>query len=387
MRIGNGRPAMIQLNHDERAQQQFVLALNQYVQQTVAEGSRRVCEQQVQPELEIDDVADAHARQSLRKRMADEELHRFWLSLMQIWQDQLWTCVGECVDRQLDELIERCRVCDGDVGTLTLDPDLGLPAYQAAVDNHSLPGGYHTETRADDVRQGAIYAQSANVYLLGQTGVRHDYRGQTLMAHVLERFPDLAISRILDLGCLVGASTMAYCEQFPDAEVHAIDTSAPALRYGHGAAEARGLAIHFAQQNAESLGYPDGYFDLVVSHALLHETSLSAVGNIFRECLRVLRPGGVMAHIEVPARIEVMSPWEYLRSAYEGFHNQEPFWNGLTAIDLVSIAGDAGFEHARQGFQKTTADGRAGKPGFLAITEGKLDLSNWFVMSAVKEVN
>jgi ubiquinone/menaquinone biosynthesis C-methylase UbiE len=375
---------MIKLNHDERAQQQFVLALNQYVQQTAAEGSRRVCEQQVQPELGISDISDAHSRPRLRKRMAKEELHCFWLALMQIWQDQLWTCVGECVDRQLDELIDKCRPRESDLGTLALDPDLELPPYQAAVDNHSLPGGYHAEVCQDDVRQGAVYAQSANAYLLGKTGARHDYRGQTLLAHVLERFPELQVARVLDLGCLVGASTMVYCEQLPEAEVHAIDTSAPALRFGHGLAEERGLSVHFAQQNAESLRYPAGHFDLVVSHALLHETSLSAVRSIFQECLRVLRPGGVMAHIEVPARVEVMSPWEYLRSAYEGHYNQEPFWNGLTEIDLAAMAYEAGFEQACQGFQKTTADARSDESSFLPVSAGRLDLSNWFVMSARK---
>jgi hypothetical protein len=36
-------PSMIGVSHDERAQQQFVLALNKYVQSTLAEGSQRVC--------------------------------------------------------------------------------------------------------------------------------------------------------------------------------------------------------------------------------------------------------------------------------------------------------------------------------------------------------
>ncbi|MGI9331111.1 MAG: class I SAM-dependent methyltransferase [Gammaproteobacteria bacterium] len=373
---------MISVNHDERAQQQFVLALNQYVQGTLAEGSRRVCEQRVQPELGIHDLQKNTDRQRLRKRMEQEELHRFWLNLMQTWQDQLWTCVGECVDRQLDDLTAQCLPGDNDLGTLTLNPKLELPVYQLAVDNHSLPGGYHAEIGSNDVRQGAIYAQSANVYLLGRTGARHDYRGQTLMAHILERFGDQQPSKLLDLGCLVGASTFAYGEQFPEAEIHAVDTSAPALRFAHGQAEARGLKVHFSQQDAEHLNHPSQSFDWVVSHALLHETSSAAVKQIFRECFRVLKPGGIMAHIEIPARMEVMSPWEYLRSSYEAFYNQEPFWNGLTEIDLASLAQTAGFTEAAQGFQKTTADGRAGKPGFISIADGKMDLTNWFVMSA-----
>jgi hypothetical protein len=93
-----------------------------------------------------------------------------------------------------------------------------------------------------------------------------------------------------------------------------------------------------------------------------------------------------MAHIEVPARIEAMGPWEYLRSSYEGFYNQEPFWNSLTESDLVSIASRIGFVEAEQGFQATAADGRAPTaPGaFTPVAAGRMDLSNWFVMSARK---
>lgn len=380
---------MIGLNFDERARQQFALSLNRYVQGTLAEGSRLTHEAGLEPgsalagEPAVAEL-DPAARRELRARMEREPMHQYWLAMMQTWQDLLWTYVGECVDRQLDALVDRCRPRPGDLGTLTLDPELEPPAYQRAVDNHSLPGGYHAETRADDVRQGAIYAQSANVYLLGQTGARHDYRGQTLIAHVLGRRPDLAPLRILDLGCLVGASTLAYCEQFPDAELHAVDTSAPALRYAHGLAEAAGHAVHYAQQDAEKLRYPDGHFDLVVSHVLFHETSKTAVGRILAECHRVLKPGGMTAHIEIPARVEVMKPWDWLRSSYEGLYNQEPFWNGLTGMDLAACARAAGFSDAVQGFQTTTPDGRGGDSRFLPVHEGRLDLGNWFVVSAFK---
>jgi ubiquinone/menaquinone biosynthesis C-methylase UbiE len=311
--------------------------------------------------------------------------------MMQVWQDLLWRYVGQSVDRQLPVLIDACRPRPGDRGTLELDPALQLPRYQAAVDNHSLPGGYHAEVRDDDVRQGAIYAQAANAYLLNRTGARHDYRGQTVIAHLLGRWPALATEsgaprRILDLGCLVGASTLAYAEQFPGAEIHAVDTSAPALRFAHGLAERRGLAVHYHQQDAEHLAFPADSFDMVVSHALLHETSQPAVKAILRECCRVLRPGGVTAHAEVPARVEVMSPWEQLRSGYEGWYNQEPFWNALTELDLAGIATAAGFAEVAQGFQQTATDGRrdAVVKRFVPVAQGTMDLGNWFLMSARK---
>jgi ubiquinone/menaquinone biosynthesis C-methylase UbiE len=384
---------LIDTDHDERARERFVLALNAWVQTGLAAGSQQVCGKVALPELGIESrvpLADRQ-RQALRRRMEQEPLHQYWLAMMQIWQDLLWRYVGQSVDRQLPALVDACRPRPGDLGTLELDPGLELPAYQAAVDNHSLPGGYHAEVRGDDVRQGAIYAQSANAYLLNRTGARHDYRGQTVIAHLLARWPGLATvagapRRILDLGCLVGASTLAYAEQFPGAEIHAVDTSAPALRFAHGLAESRGLAVHYHQQNAEHLAFPDNSFDMVVSHALLHETSQPAVKAILRECFRVLRPGGVTAHAEVPARVEVMSPWEQLRSGYEGWYNQEPFWNALTGLDVAGIANAAGFVEAAQGFQQTATDGRrdAGVKRFVPVEQGTMDLGNWFLMSARK---
>lgn len=388
---------LIDIDHDERARERFVLALNRWVQTGLAAGSRQVCDGIVGAELGIAPAngrarpLTGRERQQLRQRIEKEPLHQYWLAMMQVWQDLLWRYVGQAVDRQLPALVEACRPRPGDRGTLTLDPALELPRYQSAVDNHSLPGGYHTETRADDVRQGAIYAQSANAYLLNRTGARHDYRGQTVIAHLLGRWPALASEegaprRILDLGCLVGASTLAYAEQFPDAEIHAIDTCAPALRFAHGLAEHRGVAVHYHQEDAEHLAFPDASFDMVVSHALLHETSHVAVKNILREAFRVLRPGGVTAHAEVPARVEVMSPWEQLRSAYEGWYNQEPFWNALTELDVAGVATAAGFAEALQGFQQTATDGRrdAGVKCFVPVAEGTMDLGNWFVMSARK---
>jgi ubiquinone/menaquinone biosynthesis C-methylase UbiE len=381
---------LIETDHDERARERFVLALNGWVQTTLATGSQQTCATVVIPELgtPAGPLSDAN-RQALRRRMEREPLHQYWLALMQIWQDLLWRYLGQSIDRQLPALVAACRPRAGDRGTLELDPALELPRYQSAVDNHSFPGGYHAETCADDVRQGAIYAQSSNAYLLNRTGARHDYRGQTVIAHLLGRWPELKTQgprRILDLGCLVGASTLAYAEQFPDAEIHAVDTSAPALRFAHGLAERRGLAVHYHQQSAEHLAFPDNSFDMVVSHALLHETSQPAVKAILSECFRVLRPGGVTAHAEVPARVEVMSPWEQLRSGYEGWYNQEPFWNALTELDLAGLATAAGFAEAAQGFQQTATDGRrdAALKRFIPVTEGKLDLGNWFLMSARK---
>jgi ubiquinone/menaquinone biosynthesis C-methylase UbiE len=60
---------------------------------------------------------------------------------------------------------------------------------------------------------------------------------------------------------------------FPHARVHAVDVSAPALRYAHARSELSGRAVHFRQASAEELPWEDDSVDLVCSHILMHETS------------------------------------------------------------------------------------------------------------------
>ena len=149
--------------------------------------------------------------------------------------------------------------------------------------------------------------------------------------------------RILDLGCTCGNSTLPYVDARPQAEVHAIDLAAPALRYAHARARKLGRAVHFRQANAEQTGFQSGTFDLVVSHILLHEVSAAALARIFAECHRLLRPGGVMLHVEVPVRNASLAPIERFMADWETWNNNEPFWQALHGLDLPAAASVAGF--------------------------------------------
>jgi ubiquinone/menaquinone biosynthesis C-methylase UbiE len=374
------------LSHDEAARQAYASSLRNYTFRVLDEANSVICDQVVAPGVAAQGLAGRDAERAIIRGMEARDEHRLWQVFSQTWQDLIWHYCMDCVDRQLPSLGDRFRQVSSQAqGTLTLNPDLPLPRYQSAADNHRFPGSYYTETCDDDVRQGAVLDRAAHTYLGNQLGGEiHDRRGHTLISHVRERFPELRLERILDMGCQNGASTVPWARTYPHAEVHAIDTAAPVLRYAHARSESLGAKVNYAQQNAEHTNFPAGMFDLVVSHVMLHETTHSALRAIFRECHRLLRPGGVMAHLEVPFRKELMTPWIKVRSAREGRYNQEPFWIGLTGSDLAGIATEAGFVEARMGFQTTVGNGVGAKPGFVPLSEGKTDLSNWFVISAVK---
>ncbi|MHB8287482.1 MAG: class I SAM-dependent methyltransferase [Caulobacteraceae bacterium] len=147
---------------------------------------------------------------------------------------------------------------------------------------------------------------------------------------------------MLDMGCTVGHSTLPYKELFPDAEVWGIDVAGPQVRFAHARAGALGLDVSFAQMNAEKTEFEDGYFDLVVSHIMLHETSSKAMPKIFNECNRILAPGGLMIHADLPP-FDLMDPFTQFILDNETYYNNEPFWGAMREMDQVDLAKKAGF--------------------------------------------
>lgn len=377
-------PMLPETMHDEAALQGFVLSLKQHISANITPGNHAIYHNRVLPAFRKRMGRDPKDRHEVRRGMERESYHQAWGSLMRLAQELLWDSVGECVDRQLGGLVARAKVTKP-LGSLTLDPNLEQPRYLAAVDQHAQPGSYYTETRGDDVRAGAVLDQGANLYHFGKNGGgMMDGRGRTMVAHLFERFPDLRPGRILDIGCSVGASTLPLVDFFPGAGVHAIDTAAPLLRYAHARAEKVGRPVHFAQQSAEALDYPDEYFDLVVSHVMLHETSAKALPKIMRECWRVLRPGGVVAHLEVPVRYKDMqSLCEQVLRDFQTYYNDEPFWGKVCETDLVAALVAAGFQGVEEGYQKADLrPRRKGSSGFSQVPDSRP--GNWYIVSGRK---
>jgi ubiquinone/menaquinone biosynthesis C-methylase UbiE len=145
------------------------------------------------------------------------------------------------------------------------------------------------------------------------------------------------------MGCGTGEQTLAYKREFPEAEVHGIDCARPFIRFAHAYAENAGVPIHFAEMDAGSTHFADESFDLIVSIIMFHETSAAQVRAILRECYRLLRPGGLALHLDVPyqpARIPLV---RQVTNHWQVRHNGEPFWSGFAALDMKEEAIAAGF--------------------------------------------
>ena len=333
-----------QTNHDEHARQDFVKTMRAHVTSNVTPGNRIVYDTHAEPLFVREHNRPPETRNEVRKAMLKEPYHQVWSALLRTTQELIWDSVGESVERQWDDLIAKAKK-NGKrkLGSLTLDPKLQIPRYLTAVDIHCMPGNYTTELREDDVFAGALYDRGVHVYMIGGLGEHNQGCGDMITAHVKNTWPEMKPKRILDIGCSVGHSTLPYCDVFPEAEIHGIDLGAPMLRYAHARAESLGKAVHFSQQNAEFTNFEDRSFDLIVSHIMLHETSNRAVRNIMKECRRLLKPGGVTLHLEVPPYDTMDDVYSaYLRD-WDTHYNAEPFIGGVHSIDLKELMSEAGF--------------------------------------------
>ncbi len=325
--------------HDERERQAFVGALRGHLAGRVMPGNYALYRTRIEPEFEREHGRKPVHHNEVRVVMEQNSYYQFWSALQRCSQQRMWDSVIDPVEREWSRLNDRARR-SRKRGSLTLDPSLPIPRYHKAVDIHLQPGGYHTDFVDGDIASGAIYDLGLNIYSHGMMGPRNEYLGELLLSYFLKAHPGFKPIRILDMGCAIGNSTLPWARQFKKARIDAIDVAAPQLRYAHARAESLGVAVHFSQQNAERTSYEDESFDLVISHIMLHETSRSALQNIFAECHRLLKPGGLMLHLEIPRGKNVIENFLY---NWESWNNNETFGQYMSHINLAKIARKAGF--------------------------------------------
>lgn len=114
---------------------------------------------------------------------------------------------------------------------------------------------------------------------------------------------DLRGERVLDLGCGLGARTLAVARA-GSAEVVGVDTDAEKVRRAREEAERSGAdGILFAAQSGSALAFDEGRFDVVLLLDVVEHLGDPAA--VLAECARVLRSGGRVLVGFPPYR----SPW------------------------------------------------------------------------------
>ena len=336
-------------SRDEEARQEFTYSLRHYLYRSLLPGNKTVYDADVGPKLTKQLSHAPKNRHEIRPAMERSPYWQMTSSIRQVTQEVMWDTFGEKIEKRLPDLIDKAkkyRQSNRKKGSLALNPNLAIPRYHTAVDIHTQPGAYHTDLAPDDVFAGALYDDVIWMFFLHSAGGLNDAPGRANIQWLKSSYPNLKPKRILDMGCTVGHSTLPWVDAFPDAEVHAIDVGAPVLRYAHARAEALGKAVHYSQQNAEETNYPDNHFDVVVSHIMFHETSNKAMPKIIKECHRILKPGGVMIHQDIPSKHFMGGPYGAFHSDWSTHYNAEPFIGRLMDVDRPQMCLDAGFRPA-----------------------------------------
>jgi len=179
---------------------------------------------------------------------------------------------------------------------------------------------------------------------------------------------DSGPSRLLDIGCGTGAVLSTLAGRYPEARLCGLDlafnmTLQAAGRFGEEALIVNG--------DAECLPFREGSFNLIVSASTLQW--VQNLDSCFRECLRVLSPGGLMCVAFFGGRTlwELQESYrEALSHRYEGDQGRSARLQRFRSVAEVRQVLDAlGFDQVVIA-QETEMDCYADVPGLLRSIKG-----------------
>jgi SAM-dependent methyltransferase len=332
-------------SHDEIERINFLAQMNRHLAARVVPGVKAAHEARVVPRFTAAHGRLPADRHEVRRALLADPAFATWSALRRLTMEQRQQAGRWTTLRQRERLAEiAARLTDGD-DRLALDPSVSIPRYVGAVDHHCMPGSYHHAAFDGDVAGAANYDHGGFVTTGGLLGKYSDGGGHAVVAWVRRQLPDFAPRDILEIGATLGQSTLPIAQAFPGARVTAVDLGAPVLRYGLARAKSLGVDnVRFVQASGEELScFADASFDWIQTTMFLHELSSPALANIFAETRRLLRPGGIVLHVEQPQYTPEMPLFEQAMRDWDAFYNNEPFWSRLHEMDLDAAMIAAGF--------------------------------------------
>lgn len=379
----------IEKTRDQKSRERSVSMLRAYILNNLAGQLRDDYERHVACESTVDGP-------SVHKAMRSRDAFKSYSSLRCTAQELVWNSVIDSVNQNGKRLTDRFERLSADrsevAGSLELDASLDIPDYYDAVDVHLMPGNYDGEGESG-LLPGAVYDNGFNVFAFGAMGKDHNDIGWSMANFIRLRFPDLAPATIVDVGCTIGHNTLPWKETYPEATVYGIDVAAACLRYAHARAQSLGIEVHFRQGRSDRLPFDDDSVDVVFSSMFLHELPLKHIRASLAEAHRVLKPGGVMIHMELPPN-SALSPFDAFYLDWDSYYNNEPFYKNFRDQDYRELCSTAGF--AKQDYfesvmprytyvdEETFTQAVTGEAQFDADTGRLSDDIQWYGFGAQK---
>jgi 2-polyprenyl-3-methyl-5-hydroxy-6-metoxy-1,4-benzoquinol methylase len=325
---------------DIRARQRFVLALKRNGEQL---RRRFVAKADVVAELRPGS-SDTRLEDAITS-LYSENAYRAICTVKRAGQEMMWDTIEDSIEAELprlQELYEETRARPVG-GSLTLNETLEAGEEWNAARVHLQPGGYLRNRTPNDLMAGALYEEGGALYSRGQGVGTKESKAECIIRFLEGWKPDFQPTRILDVACSAGASSVPYALAYPNAEVHAIDIGEGLLRYAHARAQSIGAPVHFHQMNAERIDFPDESFDLIVSHNAMHEMSARTQQAMFDETHRLLRPGGICIHQDLPLKFSDMTMIRQADIMFDEWYNGELHWSEYAQTDCRAGLERAGF--------------------------------------------
>lgn len=336
----------VDFSHDEAARIDYLSSLRGYVLHDMAAQMRAAYDDQVTA-----DFVHQHGRKpqngdEVHDAMASLAIFKAYGAARVTAQELVWHSLIRPVARHADAfaaIAAKAAQENSAGGSVVVDAKFHVPENVSGIDVHLQEGAYCHEDFAGDVSSPAVLDHGLTAFTFGLLGPQYDDIGRSIARFIHYRYPEFRPLKILDTGCTFGKNLLPWKNQYPDAEIYAIDVAGPSLLYGHAQAESQGLAVHFRQMSADDLQFEDGSFDLVFSSMFLHEISRDTTDKTFDEIYRVLKPGGFMLHMELPPNNSQAEPYDSFYLDWDNYYNAEPFYKAYRDQDPKTLCVRAGF--------------------------------------------
>jgi ubiquinone/menaquinone biosynthesis C-methylase UbiE len=150
--------------------------------------------------------------------------------------------------------------------------------------------------------------------------------------------------RLLDIGCGTGRFLDFVKQAWPRLPALGLDMSEPYIKHAKRHLK-RWSRLNLAVGNAESLPVPDESQDAVTNIFLFHELPPKVRRIVFRECARVLKPGGRLVLVDSLQRGDQPDYEGLLELFPQNYH--EPYYASYINEDFGALAAGCGLTHIR----------------------------------------
>jgi ubiquinone/menaquinone biosynthesis C-methylase UbiE len=325
---------------DEAARGRFVSGMRSFILNDLASDLNHAYITRAAAKFRAAHGRDPQTSGDAHKALRGDPAFNIYSSMRVQAQKMVWSSVAGGVARDAERLEALANEVAAEPGSVSLTPDFVPPRNASAIDVHLMPGSY---TGGEGLAAGATYDRGLAVFSMGLMGANLDDIGLSMAAYIKRRYPEFAPQHILDLGCTIGHNSLPWKQAYPDAKLTAIDVAAPGLRYASARAKLQGVDVDFVQMESDKLDLPDASVDMVFSSMFLHELPKKVRATTFAEANRVLRPGGLMLHMELPPNGQ-MAPFEAFYLDWDSYYNNEPYYKGYRDEDPQALCVGGGFD-------------------------------------------